>query len=138
MDDIGKDMASKVDRDSWQEFLNQNSRALQTIQNAPPVSETPEPDESVLTLRFMEWMLGALAESRNEAKPLSQDLEALNKVVAGILEVKAHNIVDSAEAKALIDFVMARFVERRFSRMFRLLPLAESKQWFYSHREIAK
>src|SRR5262245_58272273 len=132
-DQLNKNIEAELN-DRWGDFLDRNAVAIRKLaQRDYRLVSSSSDDETIA--RFLSWMV----ESRPTAKPLAEDLEALRNVVSGIIDVQKQAIVNEDEAKALVDFVFGRFIERRMERITQLLPMGgESRRWFYGHHKLTK
>ncbi len=81
-----------------------------------------------------QFILSALesitAENQPQSQSFSKDMAFLKRAISAIVETKDDNILEENEAKALIKFVLLRFVEKRFSRTLHTMLPSSGKRWF--------
>jgi hypothetical protein len=144
-----KNTAQKEKREhldwAWNDFVRENSQALSRIEESASKERVEDEKRieqdmaSALIEHFFDSLSSSTWPGEIHDQPLSKDLHALKKAIAGILEVKKENIIDEKEAKALFEFILERFIVRRFDMSIKLLlPSGRSKHWFFRSSRLIK
>lgn len=125
----------------WHEFVDRNRVALAAIEKS--VARERESSEEEEFNPF-DQVVGTFMESLAEEnlpldQPLTKDILTLRRAIAAIAEVKRENVLTGEEAMAVVEFLMAKFVQRRVGRIFRkMVPHGSSSSWFYRSRRVVK
>ena len=127
---------------TWGLFIQANRHALDHIQTSEREArnEGLRKLESETLSEALSSFLTCLADSpESRDVPLQKDVRTVRKIVAAIMEAQEDETLTEKEAAELLRFIVAKFVERRIDRALRhMLPLSESKQWFYTNRKILR
>lgn len=125
----------------WADYADTNSVVLAAIEKsverekeASPKDSNEDFSEQIIT----DFFAALNPERLHSHQPMSKELQVLRKVVSTISESRNENILTDEEAAAVLQFILGRFVERRFDRTIkRMLPQqSDSKHWFIRHRQL--
>ncbi len=95
--------------------------------------------EGLESEEFIKMVLELLHEEAPKNQPLSKDLVCLRNAIAAIYETKSEKVLDENEAMAVIKFVVARFIEKRFARTFHAMLPSDRTKWFVrSYKKISQ
>jgi hypothetical protein len=124
---------------SWAAFLSENEHSINHIQLSERAARDqfrPKKESEVLDEVMSSFLDFIASPKENTEAPLNKDIESLKKIMDGVLAAKQQVDLTDDEALELVKFIVSKFVERRVNRsLCRLLPLRDSKRWFYtSHK----
>lgn len=75
--------------------------------------------------------LAALAPmSKEPPAPMRDDLETVRSLVGNVFQASEQGILTESEAEAVLEFVVARFAERRMDRIFDIMFTPSNQDWF--------
>ncbi len=83
---------------------------------------------------MVRWLLSALSPIRAaEAPSLPKDLEALRRAVGGVLDAVDADVITAEEGDAVVNFIVERFITRRFDEVFARATSPGRGSWFVLH-----
>lgn len=116
----------------WNDFIFRNHSQLEKISHSRGVLNEEKKSDEAYSAEFVYGFFEAMKSYSTVTHPISKDIESLKNGISAVIQLKTEKILEPQEATALVDFIMGRFVERRFDRIFqKLLPSRDSKKWFY-------
>ncbi len=117
--------------------IRANERAVRTICRLAGASGDPDisPGDTAFTRSSREMargLLGLLAASapRASTASLSKELERLSKAIAQVVSAQDEAVLSEEEADAILNFMAAKFVERRFDDALRHVATPRVSRWF--------
>jgi hypothetical protein len=133
----GSDADSTLWKHPHCHFLWKENKALLNRVRATAISHADEDHNEIAdkehpareTVKFWLSVL-ALHPSSVEDKPLSKDLALVRQAVAAIVEAEEAEILTESEAEAVNQFILSKFVERRFDKTLREFLTGSERQWF--------
>lgn len=92
--------------------------------------ETPDEDQSAREM--VRFWLRSLAPNPVISEPMSPSKEysALQRVIATVLSCVEDDLVNEEEAEALVEVVVAKFIDRRFEKILRKVMTPSRGNWF--------
>lgn len=126
-------------------ILEDNKESLRTIRHLSPKIHSREThwiDENPSTY-ILDSFLHALSPVNVPARPLSEDLRSISRLVSIITEAVDENILTKEEAEVLVGALASKFVERRVGRIMSRLFSVEKPRLFlaaagHSHERSSK
>lgn len=101
--------------DSWDVFLENNSGRLTKIHSSLEAEDNQPTEQPAIYKYFLDQIFTSLSPfERAKDTDVNSDLLAVKKAVTGIMEVQRQKVLTKSEASALLEFVISKFVERRF------------------------
>lgn len=133
-----KPRQAKVRHATWsikaKELLRERRNFIMSLRHArhrelPDASPSREADVSHQMVRKLLGSLAPVVPERN-LPVLADDLEAVSNLIGHVADAVDSGILTDTEANSLIDFVAARFVERRFEGVLHRVFVPSGDQWF--------
>lgn len=90
---------------SWLDMLSHSH-------GIPPMN--PDKEKSPQTEQIFNYFLAALSPSPEQVLSKGKDFQVIKKALISVYEAMEENILSESEANALIEFLVSKFVERRF------------------------
>lgn len=115
----------------WTRFTTAKKNWLQSISNDAEITsrieESSEREESQAE-QLVSSFLAALSPSPERFLSRENDLEIMKKALSSIYEAMKENVLSESEANALVEHLMAKFIERRFGIILRNVFDVETAQ----------
>ncbi len=115
-------------------MLREHINKLRNLRSRSTLSRLTQdaPTSSELSREVIREYLAALAPSGEQLPPgsLSKDLEAVSNLIASLSDATDEDILTPEEADTVINFVMSKFIERRFDRTLFNMLHPSTGSWF--------
>jgi hypothetical protein len=125
---------------AWLTFVNDNRISLEHIHTSEREARnqgSPKSDDEAVNQALTSFLACLTTPTEIESVPYTKDLQNVRKITDAIMEAQKDETLTESETLELLRFIIGKFVERRFARALRhMLPVGESKRWFYTSRKV--
>ena len=115
---------------SWRNALNRLRELSAMRKEAEQATLHLYDDESHPARERVQYWLSFLSPRQAAAeKPLSRELQLVARTVASITEAQESQILTKDEAEAVVQFILSKFIERRFNKTIHEVLNGPEQEW---------